>query len=484
MQQILVLVLLASCSLIYDPSKIHAGDGRGSDDGGFADAPVDTPYVTADPSMVHASDLQPPVIYEGQGVDNSRPAVLTIRGVNFASGATVAIAPTHAGDIADLTLGMVVVAADANSLAVPITANIMTTLGAGVGVPLTITITEAGFTTTIAWTEVALDELTAVTQLPPTQQRYSRVALAAAGSLPTGGPRVTIHSMSSISLAAFHADALTTAPGAGGCNGGPPLALGACPGDGGAGADAASAAGVPTPGGGAGFSAKGGDGGPGTGGPIVGDRYVASYGDPANVASGGGNGGSTYLLPGNGGSGGAGGGTLELHAEGDLTTAALTALGGAGTAGTGATGGGGAGGLVILRTGHTLAVASVDVTGGLGGSSLATNAGSPGRVRVDAALGSVASAQQGPAFAIFTPVITDQHTLAIDLRLPSQIAFKLSRLDQRGVLVYLPDVMSGTGTATVDVPLINGWNKLCLTVPGGLYEDDIANECIELAFMN
>jgi hypothetical protein len=483
MQQILMFLLLTSCSLIYDPSKIHAGDG--GDAFSFADAPVDTPYVTADPSMVHATDLQPPVIYEGQGIDNSRPAVLTIRGVNFASGATVTIAPTNAGDTADLIVGTVAVAADANSLAVPITANIMTAIGAGIGVPLTITITEAGFTTTIAWTEVALDELTAVIQLPPTQQRYSRVALAAAGSLPTGGPRVTIHSMSSISLAAFHADALTTAPGAGGCSGGPPVAMGACPGDGGGGTDAAAAAGVPTPGGGAGFSAKGGDGGPGTGGPIVGDRYVASYGNPANVASGGGNGGNAYLVPGSGGSGGAGGGTLELHAEGDLTTAALTALGGAGTAGTapGATAGGGAGGLVILRTGHTLTVASVDVTGGLGGSSLAFNQGSTGRVRVDAALGSVANAQLGPAFAIFTPVITDQHTLAVDLRLPSQIAFKLSRLDQRGVLVYLPDVMSATGTTTVDVPLINGWNKLCLTVPGGLYEDDVANECVELAFI-
>ena len=196
-----MFVLLTSCSLIYDPSKIHAGDG-GSGDGGFADAPVDTPYVTADPSMVHASDLMPAVIYEGQGVDNSRPAVLTIRGVNFAAGALVTIAPTNTGDTADFAVGATVVAADGHSLAVPITANIVTTLGGGATVPLTITVSEAGFSTTIAWTEVALDELTAVIQLPPTQQRYSRVALAAAGSLPTGGPRVTIHSMSSISLAA------------------------------------------------------------------------------------------------------------------------------------------------------------------------------------------------------------------------------------------------------------------------------------------
>src|SRR5450432_608586 len=285
MRQILLFLLLGSCSLIYNPSNIHAADAH-ADDAGFADAPIDSPYVMADPSLVHAHDLQPSVIYEGQGVDHSRPAILTIRGVNFAAGATVAITPTNVGDTADLTIGTVVVAADANSLAVPVTANIMA-LGAGIGVPLTITITESGFSTTIAWTEVALDELTAVTQLPPTQQRYSRVALAAAGSLPTGGPRVAIHSMSSISLAAFHADALTTAPGAGGCTGGPPVALGACPGDGGAGADAV-AAGVPTDGGGAGFLAKGGDGGPGTGGPIVGDPYVASYGNPANVASGGG----------------------------------------------------------------------------------------------------------------------------------------------------------------------------------------------------
>ena len=89
----------------------------------------------------------------------------------------------------------------------------------------------------------------------------------------------------------------------------------------------------------------------------------------------------------------------------------------------------------------------------------------------------------GPAFAIFTPLVTDHHTLSIDLRLPSAVVFKLSRLDQRGELVYLPDVMSETGTTSIDVPLINGWNKLCLTVPGGLYADDIANECVEIAFM-
>jgi hypothetical protein len=289
--------------------------------------------------------------------------------------------------------------------------------------------------------------------------------------------------MSSISLAAFHADATTSAAGAGGCASGAPGAPGACPGGGLAGANGQAMA-IPTPGGGAGFSSKGGNGGAGTGGPIVGDSFVASYSDPANVASGGGGGGRAYLAgTANGGAGGGGGGTLELHAEGDMTTAAITALGGAGSAGTGATGGGGAGGLVILRTGHTFAVASVDVGGGLGGSSLATNAGSTGRIRVDAPLGSIATAQVGPAFAIDTPLVTDHHTLTVNIRIPSLIPFKLSRLDQRGILFYLPDAMSGTGTVAIAVPLINGWNRLCLTVPGGAYADDIANECVEIAFM-
>jgi len=497
MQEIPALVLLLSgCSVLYNPSNLPAGttgdggagseagqvvDARARDAPSADDAPADAPFSVPDPTLLRATSVQPALIYEGQGVDHSRPAVLTITGANFIPGeVVVAIAATDGGATADLTLGAVVVAADGNSLAVPVTANIMSTVGQA-SVPLTITITERGFTTTIGWTEGALDELTSVAQLPPTRQRYARVALAAAGSLPSGGPRVRIHSMSSISMAAFHADATTTAAGAGGCNGGAPGAPGACPGGGDAGADATTPA-IPTSGGGAGFLTRGGDGGAQTGGPIAGDPFVASYANPANVASGGGGGGST-LATANGGAGGAGGGTLELHAEGDLTTAALTALGGAGSAGTGATGGGGAGGLVILRTGHTMAVASVDVTGGLGGSSLAANAGSTGRIRVDAPLGSIAGAQLGPAFAIDTPLITAQHTQPVTLRLPSGVAFKLSRLDQDGRLVYLPDQMSGTGTVDVDVPLINGWNRLCVTVPGGAYTDDIANECVELAFM-
>jgi len=494
MREILALmILLSGCSLLYNPSNLPAGaagDARPGDDGALGDArvldapvfdaPADAPFAVADPSLVRATSVQPALIYEGQGVDHSRPAVLTITGVNFVPGAVVAIAATDSRATADLTLGAVVVAADGNSLALPVTANVMPLVGQG-SVPLTITISERGFTTTIAWSETALDELTSVAQLPPTQQRYSQVAIAAAGALPTGGPRVRVHSMSSISLAAFHADATTTAAGAGGCSGGAPGAPGACPGGGGAGASGTAPA-VPTSGGGAGFVAQGGNGGAQTGGPIVGDPFVASYANPANVASGGGGGGST-LAQANGGAGGAGGGTLELRADGDLTTAAITALGGAGSAGTGATGGGGAGGLVILRTGHTFAVASVDVSGGLGGSSLAGNAGSAGRVRVDAPLGSIAGAQLGAAFAIDTPLITTQHTLTVTIRIPSLVAFKLSRLDQDGQLLYLPDQMSGTGTVDVAVPLINGWNRLCVTVPGGAYADDIANTCVELAFM-
>jgi hypothetical protein len=492
-----LVILLSGCSVLYNPNNLPVGapgdaadasagteggpvvDARELDATSAGDAAFDAPFGVPDPSKLRATSVQPSLIYEGQGVDHSRPAVLTITGANFVPGSVVvAIAATDSRATADVTLGAVVVAADGNSLAVPVTANIMPTVGQA-SVPLTITISELGFTTTIGWTEGALDELTSVAQLPPTQQRYAQVALAAAGSLPSGGPRVRIHSMSSISMAAFHADATTTAAGAGGCDGGAPGAPGACPGGGGAGANGTLPA-VPTSGGGAGFVAKGG--GAQTGGPIAGDAFVASYANPANVASGGGGGGSTLAIA-NGGAGGAGGGTLELHAEGDLTTAAITALGGAGSAGTGATGGGGAGGLVILRTGHTLAVASVDVTGGLGGSSLAANAGSAGRIRVDAPLGGIAGAQLGPAFAIDTPLITAQHTQAVTIRIPSGVPFKLSRLDQGGRLVYLPDLMSGTGSVDVDVPLINGWNKLCVTVPGGAYADDIANECVEIAFM-
>lgn len=477
MREILALVMLSGCSLLYDPDQLptFGGSDAGTDSMGSSDGPPDAGFVD--------SIVEPLRIYEGQGIDNSRPAILTIQGTGFVAGAvTVTIAPTATGAMADLVLGSVNVAADGRSLAVPVVANIMPTVGNETAVPLTITIEQTGEPKiTLAWTEVALDELTAITQLPPTQNRYSRVALAAAGTLPTGGPRVSIHSMSSISLAAFHADAMTTAPGAGGCAGGAPGLAGACPGAGGAGVKADANMPVASAGGGAGFSVRGGDGGANTGGPVVGDPFVASYAAPANVASGGGGGGSSALGTADGGAGGAGGGTLELHADGNLTTAALTALGGAGGAGAGGTGGGGAGGLLILRTGHTLAVSSVNVAGGTGG--FAGNPGSAGRIRVDAPLGSITGAQIGPAFAISTPVVTTQSTLTVSIRTPSGVAFKLSRLDQHGALVELADVISGTGTADVAVPLVEGWNRLCVTVPGGAYADDIANECVELALI-
>ncbi|MBC7978065.1 MAG: hypothetical protein H7138_24040, partial [Myxococcales bacterium] len=184
MQEILALVLLSGCSLLYDPSNLPSGDdARGPDAPGLdaaipADAPGDQPYGDADPTMLRATSVQPPLIYEGQGVDHSRPVVLTITGANFVPGnVTVTIAPTNSADTADLTLGSVEVAADGNSLAVPVTANIMPLIGGQTSVPLTITISELGASTTIRWSETALDELTSVAQLPPTQQRYARVAL-------------------------------------------------------------------------------------------------------------------------------------------------------------------------------------------------------------------------------------------------------------------------------------------------------------------
>src|SRR5664279_2069794 len=97
MREILAVVVLSGCSLIYNPNTLKGGDGR---DGAVAadDAPADSPFVD--------SIVQPLRIYEGQGVDNSRPAVLTIRGTGFvAGGVTVTIAPTSSPDTADLTLG-------------------------------------------------------------------------------------------------------------------------------------------------------------------------------------------------------------------------------------------------------------------------------------------------------------------------------------------------------------------------------------------
>ncbi len=505
-----VVCVLSGCSLIYNPSNLPSPDAKD-----FQDMHADSPLADADPSMLALSDLQPATIYEGQGVGNSRPAVLTIRGNNFVPGATVMITPTSGS--ADLTLGDVVVAADGNSLAVPVTANLMD--GSASTVPLMITVAEDGVSQNIGWSENTLVELKTASQLTTgVMARYSMVNLTTplifgSGSGSGSGSAVIaatapviIHSMSTLTVGAIFASASATVPGPGGALAEVPAAQAAQAGwrrarparwaaratvsiraaRGGSGA-AGSAGGD---GGGAGSLAMGGGGNGGT----KGDPFVTSYSaeQPGGGGGGGGGGGKALGAAGGaGGTGGVGGGIIELHADGDLTATSITAHGGAGTAGGttgggGGGGGGGAGGIAIIRAGHAIlgTPPTFDLAGGAAGGT--GNGGSTGRARCDVPSGTVANAQVGPAFAPTNPLITRDHTVTLAVRLPTGITFALTQLDQDGTLAPATTAASGSvdGTANVQVLLTNGWNHICLTVPGGIYTDDVANECIDVAFMS
>src|SRR6478672_1732722 len=90
-------VFLASgCSLIYNPNNIEKPPADANtvmiDAPMTADARIDmAPISDANPAALTVEDAFPSTIYEGQGVDNSAPATLVIKGHHFIPGATVSI---------------------------------------------------------------------------------------------------------------------------------------------------------------------------------------------------------------------------------------------------------------------------------------------------------------------------------------------------------------------------------------------------------
>jgi hypothetical protein len=508
------VVLASGCSLIYNPNNIEkppvdASDAPMIDADMTVDARIDMlPPADANPAALALEDATPSVIYEGQGVDNSPPAMLVIKGHHFIPGATVSISPNTG-----LTLGTPMVSANGDYIAVPITIDVDGS-NATATVPLTISVDENGATTQMLAGKLSLQQLPQLvgTSLTlPLAERYSRVALTGAATFTGTGP-VLIRSMSSITCmgipAKGAAPASTTTAGAAGPGG--------CPG--GAEASAGGCAGVIGGGGGGGYGTAGTTGGGGGAGGALGAKHgtelIISYqgmmadGADRNQSSGGGGGAAVNATLGSkGGAGGGGGGTVELTAGGDINCGAVNVSGGNGanatstlsTAASGG-GGGGAGGVIVVRTEagtitNTTLTASGGSPGDGAGGGAAGGQGGAGRIRVDTP-GTVPTTaptgvvHRGLAFAAATMRVSTTDNPMVTLLGTAGDVFDMYVVDPAGVEHFgepKNQTIDGNGMKSLVVTLLPGYNRLCATLrPGVRNKDDrfsLADTCVEIAYL-
>ena len=504
----LATMLLAGCSLIFNPSNL---DPPPIDSPPPPDA---APPVDADPSMLALTGVQPTVILEGQGEGGSRRAIVVVAGRNIADDATLTVTG------GDLTPGVVTRASDHAWIAIELTAPVDGTVDSG-DVPLTITVAQAdgrGGTLTRTIPDEDLTEGLVLRHLPElvpsaaTLARaavaplYSRIALpdaAPPASITlTGTDRMELRAVASVVLPALIADGAsgsgTTGGGArlGGCAGGAAGAPGGCAaGGGGAGTGNTAAGGG---GGGGGFGTDGTSGagnlagGAGTG---TGDALLIIYpgtGAASNRPSGGGGGGAPALL-GNGGGGGGGGGAIEITAGGDVTIGTVSIRGGVGASSGGgsgvvAGGGGGAGGSLMVRSGGTLTTGMIEAKGGAGGTANSNGgAGGDGRVRWDAPGGQAPASDvaphRGPSFATSTPLVVRAAEANVMLTGEPNAPFSFytvhDGIDQDGA----SHTFGAAGTFTITPQLSPGLNQVCVLLAGGVRRSHEADKCIEVAFL-
>jgi hypothetical protein len=516
-------VLGTGCSLIYNPNNIEKPPTDATDapsiDASMIDARIDAPPLAdANPAALTVEAIAPTVIYEGQGVDNSPPALIVIKGHHFIQGATVSISPATG-----LNVGSPVISANGDYIAVPVTAAISATDSGTVA--LTVSVDEAGAPAPVTMTGVSvtyLPQLTGNTLALPLAERYSQVAITASPSF-SGSGRVIIRSMSSITcgtgtggISAKGGTPATTAgagpAGPGGCAGGGQGAAGGCSGViGGGGAGGAGAGG-----GGGGFGTAGfvggGGGAGGAIGPAHGTATVVSYdggaadGSDRNQASGGGGGATSFSTTATGGGGGGGGGSVELTAGGDILCGTIDVSGGVGhdatstlsTSSAGG-GGGGAGGLIVMRTDTgTISSATLVAAGGAPGAGAGGGAaggqGGVGRVRVDApgtlpTISTTGTLHRGLAFAATTPTTSMVDNPMVTLLGTSNDVFDMYVVDAAGVEHFGEPQNQAieSGMKVVQVTLLAGYNRLCATLrPGTRNKDDrfnLADRCIEIAYL-
>ncbi|MEP6861423.1 MAG: hypothetical protein ABJE66_12420 [Deltaproteobacteria bacterium] len=494
-QRLAVLVpLLGGCSFIYNPDHINRN----------IDAQVaDVEIVTdVDPTMLQIDDVFPHLVYEGAGTGHAAPAVFVITGKQIAADATVTVAP-DAADAATVHVIDSKAAVDGNFIAFTLQVDDDAAKNDGVERMVTLTVSQSGGTIMRSLDPAKLvvhhlESLTATTAAP-LLARYSfvditgPVAFAATNDV---GP-VQIHSIGSISITGkVSADASGQTAGPGGCSGGAAGASGessnaltgcSCSGHG-----LAAAGGLlnDVGGGGAGFASPGtaGSGPGGGGGGPYGTREIDAFSN--NCASGGGGGTKGTVTLGAPSAAGGGGGILELSAGGDVTLGAgATANGGSGLNSGGGNGGGGAGGVVLIRSGATLAITgTVSATKGGGGTGGATGGdGSIGRIRADAAKGTLpAGSYNAPVFVDPPATTTTQHTMLQVRGFAGDQTAQLTVYDAQGMVVGSPVAIAfgQSDTLMQQVSLKAGYNRVCAIVKNGnLSSNPEAGNCSEIAFL-
>jgi len=489
------VVVLSSCSFIYNPSNISGDSGNA----------VDAEHVVdVNPSALALTYAFPPVVNEGAGQGGARPAVIVVRGAEISPAATVTVVPAT-GAATQIVVNNIAIAEDHTWIAISISAPVDTMQDETGGnakpdVPLTVTV-DNGNGTVVAMPANTLalhflDQLvTPPTTPPPAKKLYSMVMVPSATTFlaSTSAGRAVITSVSSISfIGEITANGGATVPGPGGCAGGtaaattPPAktADGVTCTSSGVGATSILGGG----GGGAGYTVAGDDGtgsGSGAGGPATGDIAISSY--TTSYAGGGGGGAPTTVLPGS--AGGGGGGTVELTSGGDLSVSggasdAIAALGG-----TSGGGGGGAGGTILVRCGGALTLTkALDVapTSGSGNGGK----GKPGRTRVDTATGTapVGVGFTGAMFLTVPYMTTTQTTSDIMITGPAGVpGFQGQVYDKDGNALADGNFNVSFGANSTAIPSIKltaGYNKVCVIVPNGnVLQSPEAGNCAEIVFL-
>ena len=496
----------AGCSLIYNPSNIPTGVGDAAPDQ-MVDADIDAPLADANPAKLEIDSFFPATINEGQGDLGSRPMMLVLIGHQMIADAQVTLASTPPGMVtADNS--KIQIAADGNSIAVPVTALVDDTLTGDV--ELTVTVTQlAGTVSQTAKTTLKLTKLGTlktvvvsggVADASQLAKLYAKVDLGATPIAWIGDSAhpVIIKAVSSITVPAMTANGggggknAAGGGGPGGCAGGGAGGVGGCGGDAGGGGQASG-----TGGGGGGGHAVAGTAGAGmNGGPAGGKQGASTIVDYTLDHGTGGGGGAAGTLSQSGGGGG-GGGTIELTAGGTITAGALQVKGGGGggagslLGGSGG-GGGGAGGTVVIRSAAgALTLGAITIDGGGGGAGAsgggAGGPGAVGRVRADTPSSGVPTgAHQNPTFATSNMQIVVAEMPTLTVVGTTQDAFDVYVVDSGGnIRTDEPQNQTiGANGMKTFVPTLNpGYNLVCATIKGGTQGGDLSDICMEVAFL-
>lgn len=501
------LLSMTGCSLIYNPSDLP----NPATDAILPDVTPDMPVipVDADPALLEITDVSPREILEGQGIDNSRRAVIVVTGVNIVSGATIQVT-AHAGEAATPKITVhnedVVVSTDGLNIAVPITVDVDEAIGPGViaGIRLDVSVTQptAGEPITKTLSERATPDDPILTlrglreqlgggtlTIDLSQPRHEFSKIDATAITFTGNANIpVIEAVSSLKVVnPISVNANNQTAGFGGANGGAGGPGGLLDGSTGS---LGTGTGGGTPSGGGGSFGEEGMAGPGAPGEVAGQASLPTLVSP-NRGSGGA-GGNGQPLGAAGGNGGGGGGTIALTAGGDLTIGAITANGGAATGG-GLAGGGGSGGAVLLRAGNTIAITGAGISA-IGGTSSGNGKGGNGRVRFDAGLKATSvtastplPGHRGAMLDVGTPLIVRDQTPELTFQGLGMTGFSYTVENADASLTRAPVSLEMPGNNTLIAPitvdLFRGVNVFCVRVEGANGSVATGKNCMTIVFV-